>query len=96
MHIYQWQIDLTPLLTPLSIEHRCLEYHYMKLGRSNGRSTPLLSQSSRDALNTAIRNLADLLALISGKPLHQLGFIYSTMPPPPLIEHRSLENHDTK
>ena len=43
MHIYPWQMD------PLSFEHRCLEYHYTKLGRSiyieqciytHGRLTP--------------------------------------------------------
>ena len=39
---------------PLSIEHRCIEYHYTKLGRS----TP--HQSSIDALNTYTPNLADL------------------------------------
>ena len=32
MHIYPWQID------PPSIEHRHLEYHYTKLGTSNGRT----------------------------------------------------------
>ena len=40
MHIYPWQIDPNPQ----SIEHRCLEYHYTKLDRSNGslngRSNP--------------------------------------------------------
>ena len=44
MHIYPWQMD------PPSIEHRCLEYCYTKLGRSiyikqctytYGRLTPL-------------------------------------------------------
>ena len=40
---------------PPSIEHKCLEYHYMKLGRS----TP--HQSSIDALNTVTPNLAHLL-----------------------------------
>ena len=37
-----------------SIEHRCLEYHYTKLGRS----TP--SQLSINALNTTTPNLEDL------------------------------------
>ena len=37
MHIYPWQ-NYSP--TP-SIEHRCLEYHYIKLGRSTSRSAPL-------------------------------------------------------
>ena len=49
---------------PWSIKHRCLEYHYTKLGRSTGRSagrsTP--QQLSIDALNTTTPNLADLLA----------------------------------
>ena len=63
MHIYPWQID-----PPWPIEHRCLEYHYTKLGRSiyieqciytHGRLiTPL--QSSIDALNTTTPNLAHL------------------------------------
>ena len=55
---------------PPSIKHRCLEYHYTKLGTSHGRSlyiyrimhiyiwqmAPL--QSSIDALNTTTPNLA--------------------------------------
>ena len=73
MHIYPWQIDPTPQ----SIEHRCLEYCYTKLDRSTGRSTA--SQLSIDALNTAMPNLADLLAQNSAKPLHEISFIYSTM-----------------
>ena len=44
-----WQIY------PPSIEHRCLEYHYTKLGRS----TP--HQSNINALSTITPNLADLL-----------------------------------
>ena len=44
---------------PPSMEHRCLEYHYTKLGRSTDRSTP--NQLSIDALNTTTLNLADLL-----------------------------------
>ena len=61
---------------PLSIEHRCLEYCYTKLGTSNGRSiyreqctytygrlTPHLP--SIDALNTATPNLAHLMADLS-------------------------------
>ena len=56
-------------LTPLSIEHRCLEYHYTNLGRSiyieqciytHGRLPPL--QSSIDALNTATPILEHLMA----------------------------------
>ena len=53
MHIYPWEIE--PI--PQSIEHRCFEYCYTKLGRSTSRCTP---QSSMDALNTATPNLADL------------------------------------
>ena len=56
-----------------SIEHRCLEYHYTKLGTSHGRSTYIYrqctythhrwspSQSSIYALNTATPNLAHLM-----------------------------------
>ena len=47
---------------PPEIEHRCLEYHYTKHGRSTsrstGRSTP--HKSSMDDLNTTTYNLADL------------------------------------
>ena len=65
MHIYPWQIDPP-------IKHRYLEYHYTKLGTSNGRSIyreramhiypwqkdpPHLSI---DALHTNTPNLADL------------------------------------
>ena len=56
-----WQIY------PQSIKHRCLEYHYTKLGRSTGRSIP--HQLSIDALNTATPNLADLLADLSPNQL---------------------------
>ena len=50
----------TPSLAdlPPSMEHRCLGYHYTKLGRSIGRS--ISHQLSIDALNTATPNLADL------------------------------------
>ena len=34
MHIYSLQVDPTPP----PIKHRCLEYCYIKLGTSNGRS----------------------------------------------------------
>ena len=47
MHIYPWQIDPPP------IEHRCLEYHYTKLGRW------IPHQLSIDALNITTPNLAD-------------------------------------
>ena len=88
MHIYPWQMD------PLPIEHRCLEYHYTKLGRSiyieqciytHGRLTPL--QLSIDALNTATPNLADLY----GRTMH----IYPWQIDPP-IKHRCLEYCYTK
>ena len=66
-----WQIY------PQSIKCRCLEYHYTKLGRSTGRSTP--NQLSIDALNT----LADLhQSSIDALALQ----IY-----PQSIEHRCLE-----
>ena len=53
--------------TPQSIEHRCLEYCYTKLGRSSRYSTMHIyawqmeppSQLSIDASNTATPNLAD-------------------------------------
>ena len=85
---------------PQSIEHRCLEYGYTKLGRSTpqsiehrclehhytklGRSTPC--QLSIDALNTATLNLADLLVdLLTDLPIT-----------PKSIKHRCLEYHHTK
>ena len=54
---------------PQSIDHRCLEYHYTKLGRSRRYSTMHIIawqidyppvKLSIDALNTATPNLADL------------------------------------
>ena len=49
-----------------SIKHRCLEYHYTKLGRSHIWQICLADlppcQSSIDALHTITPNLADLLA----------------------------------
>ena len=59
-------------LTPQSIRHGCLEYHYTKLG-----NLPPM-QSSIDALNASIPNLADLLTDL----LADL---------PPSFEHRCLE-----
>ena len=53
---------------PLVIKHRCLEYHYIKLGISiyieqwiytHSRLTP--SHLSIDALNTTTPNLAHLM-----------------------------------
>ena len=62
---------------PLAIEHRCLEYHYTKLGRSHIWQICLADlppcQSSIDALNTIRPNLADLLAnLIFGRSAWQI------------------------
>ena len=63
MHKNPWQMD------PPSIGHRCLEYHFTKLGRSiyiqpciytHGRLTP--SQRSIDAFNTTTPNLEHLMA----------------------------------
>ena len=80
MYIYPWQID------PQSLEHRCLEYCYTKLGRSihieqctytYGRWTP--SQSSIDALNTATPNLADLYIYIY---IEQCIYDHGTLTPP--------------
>ena len=45
-----------------SIEHRCLPYHYTKLGRSTGRSTPL--KLSIDALHTITPNLQCIMGYI--------------------------------
>ena len=73
MHIYPWESDPTPK----SIKHRCLEYHYTTLGTSTGRPTPLMS---RDAVNTATPNLADILPNL----------------PPQSIKHRCLAYHYTK
>ena len=86
-----WQIY------PQSIKHRCLEYHYTKLGRSIGRSTP--NQLSIDALNTATPNLADLPPSMEHRCLeyllHQTWQIYWQIYPPS-IEHRCLEYWYTK
>ena len=90
MHIYPWQID------PPSIEHRCLEYHYTKLGRSiyiwNNEYIPMAhwppSHSSIDALYTTTPNLAHLMA-------EQCIYAYGRWTPWP-IEHRCLEYHYTK
>ena len=80
MHIYPCQIDPNPW----SIEHRCLEYCYTKVGRSNGRSTGTCTpQLSIDALKTATPTLADLVRSIG-----------RSTPLP--IEQRCLEYHYTK
>ena len=79
-----------------SIEHRCLEYCYTRLGRSCSRYStmhiylwqidPL--QLSIDALNTATPNLADIA---------QCTYTHGRLtPPPPWIKHRCLENQYTK
>ena len=51
-----WQIY------PPAIEHRCLEYHYTKLGRSTQNLLADLTppQLNIDALHTVTPNLADL------------------------------------
>ena len=85
------------------IEHRCLEYHYTKLGRS----TP--PQSSIDALNTITLNLADLPQIswqiyppqLSIDALNTVTPNVADLPQitwqiyPP-IEHRCLAYHYTK
>ena len=71
--------------TPQSIEHRCLEYHYTKLGRSSRYSTlhiiawqiyPL-SQLNIDALNTTMPNWADLA------DISQCTYMHGRLTPPP-------------
>ena len=94
-----WQIYLP------SIDHRCLENYYTKLGRFT------LYQSSIDALNTIIPNLADLLADLApikhrgleyhytklGRSTGCLAYCYTKLGrSTPRIEHRSLEYHYTK
>ena len=103
---HQWSIDALntyyqtgKLLAdlPPSIEHRCLEYCYTKLGRS----TP--SQLSIDALNTTTPNLADLLADLTPISIEHrcLEYCYTKLGRslagiPPSIEHRCLEYCYTK
>ena len=63
MHIYTHG-----RFTPQSLEHRCLDYCYTKLGTSNGRTMhiylwqidPPPSHLSIDALNIVTPNLADV------------------------------------
>ena len=78
------------------IEHRCLEYHYTKLGRCTGRSNP--HQLIIDALNTVTPNLADLSPQSSIDALNtitpNLAMYWQIYPPS--IEHRCLEYHYTK
>ena len=113
MHIYPWQnyahppqlgTDALNTATsnladlPSSIEHRCLEYHYSKLGISTARSTP--SQLSIDPLNSITPNLADLPPSQSSRDaLHtatpNLTDLLADLPPKS-IEHRCLEYHCTK
>ena len=86
--------DILADLPPCSIKHRCLEYHYTKLGRSTGRSThPLPHQSTIDAWETATPNLEDLLADLD---IYSTMHIYLWQIDPPPIEHRSQQNHYTK
>ena len=73
---------LTPPL-PQSIEYRCLEYCYTKLGRFNGRCTP---QLSIDALNTATPNLSDLFRSASRSPPYQSNIDALTTTTPNLAD----------
>ena len=83
--------------TPQSIEHRCLEYCYTKLGRSSRYSTMHIyagqiypsSQLSIDALNTITPNLADLADIAQCTYMHGRLIPWS-------IKHRCLEYHYTK
>ena len=50
------------------MEHRCLEYHYTKLGRSTGRSTH--HQLSTDALGTVTPNFTDLTDIAQYTYMH--------------------------
>ena len=68
-------------IDPQSIKHRCLEYHYTKLGRS--------SRYSIDALNTTTPNWADLTDIAQCTYMHGRYTPQST-------EHRCLEYHYTK
>ena len=84
-------------LTPQSIKHRCLEYCYIKLGRSSRYSTMHIyawqiyppSQLSIDALNTATPNLAYLVDIA------QCTYTHVRLTPQSM-EHRCLEYHYTK
>ena len=96
MHIYPWQID------PPSIEHRCLEYCYTKLGRSiymeqctytHGRLTPTL-QLSIDALNTTTPNFAHIMADLYIY-IEQCTYTHGRLTPQS-VEHRCLEYCYTK
>ena len=78
--------------TPQSINYRCLEYHYTKLGRSRRYSTMHiyawqvypLSQLSIDALHTATPNLADIADIAQCTYMH--GILT-----PQSSKHRCLE-----
>ena len=84
-------------MTPWSIKHRCLEYHYTKLGRSSRYSTMHIyagqiypsSQLSIDALNTTTPNLADLADIAQCTYTHGRLTTQS-------IKHRCLEYCYTK
>ena len=80
-----------------SLKHRCLESHYTKPGRSNGRSTT--HQLSIDALKTATPKLGMFIshqwsidALKTATP--NLADLLADLPPS--IEHRCLEYCYTK
>ena len=83
--------------TPKSIKHRCLEYHYTKVGTSIRYSTMHIypwqidlnpSQLSIEPLNTTPPNLADLADIVQ--------CTYTVGRSTPSIEHRCLEYHCTK
>ena len=64
-------LSLCPGRSTPSIEHRCLQYCYTKLGRS----TP--HQLSIDALKTITPNVADLLADLT--PINQAQMPYVSL-----------------
>ena len=93
---------------PLPVEHRCLEYHYTKLGRSHilhiyWQIYPLPHQLSIDALHTITPNMADLLTDVP--PHLSIDALHTVTPnmadlladlPPWSIKHRCLAYHYTK
>ena len=82
-------------LTPQPIKHRCLEYHYTKLGRYITMHVYPLQIDPTSLLQFSID-------LWKNHYTTYISYIYSTMHIYPLqidltppIEHRSLENHYT-
>ena len=91
MHIYAWQMG-----TPQSIKHRCLEYHYTKLGRSSRYSKmhiyawQIYPQSiEHRCLDTTTPNLAAL------EDIAQCTYMHGRSTPNS-IKHRCLEYCYTK